>query len=355
MRPFVFRLAIVLLGVLLVPAELRADILYVSDPSAALVYQVNTAMTPGGTGTNNPIPSTTFNTPEGLALDRSGNLYVADASGSPNQVYLLTRGAQGSGFLNFGNLTQNPTAYATGGSINGPEGITFDKLGNLYIANLGSHALVQVTSPTTTGGNTLTTALSFPSSVAVSPITGFVYVGAPIGSGVSVFQVTGSTATLKGTISTGVYNSQGLTFDQAGNLYISEVANGNPSRVAQLQLQPDGVTVAATNNNYGGGALTNPQGLAFDQMGNLYIADQGVGNVVRVAAGSPGVSTVFASGYANPQFLAVFATPEPSSLALLSMAASAMAGYGWWGRRRRRSTDTSEDSAPLAPESGQAE
>jgi hypothetical protein len=89
--------------------------------------------------------------------------------------------------------------------------------------------------------------------------------------------------------------------------------------------------------------LETPSGLAFDGAGNLYIADSVGGSIDRVplhtdgSTYSIGTQDVFVFGF-SPGFtyIALLATPEPSSLALLSMAVSVVGGCGWWARRRRR-------------------
>jgi hypothetical protein len=98
------------------------------------------------------------------------------------------------------------------------------------------------------------------------------------------------------------------------------------------------VTPGGTVSLFASGFST-PQGLAVDNSGNLYVVNDNFGNgVVTIARqGNTNGGSPYALRYTAPTFITFAATPEPSSLALLGMAASAMAGYGWWDRRRRRS------------------
>jgi sugar lactone lactonase YvrE len=366
-RTFIFRLVAVLVAVfLLAPADTRADILYVADSSGGNVFQLNTAAGNGQVGQANPIATPTngitFNTPTGLALDTSGNLYVSDSGTSPNLVFKLTRGAQGSGFINFGAFTQSN--YANGTNISGPQGIAFDSAGFLYVANQGNNQVTKVPpGGDTTNGGSLFAAQSAAFTLARSPTNGFIYVTAAAVSGaaaqtINVFRTDGSSVgSFAVTTPTGLfgsYSANGIAFDQAGNLYISELQSGQASIVAKQAIGANGLSNGASTNyaTGPGPGLTFPTGLVFDQAGNLYIADGATGVVDRVVPGG-GSYAVFASGFGAPRFLAVFATPEPSSLALLSMAASAMGGYGWWGWRRRRlggATEAPAVETETAPE-----
>jgi sugar lactone lactonase YvrE len=367
MTTYFFRLLVALTAILLfVPPDTRADILYVSDATGPDVYQVNTAAGPTlGQGTTNPVSANTaggftFNTPAGVVLDTNGNLYIADLGSSV--VTKFTRTASG-GFLNQGSFTSS--SYASGSHISQPNGVAFDTTGNLFVAQVGnSGQLSKVPSGgDTTNGGTLFGPTISPSSftVAVSPKTGVIYVATPFATGVTAINTNGTAATFS-PISTGTYGVQGMAFDSSGSLYLSEVAGGtgHPNQIGKQLLNSDGspngsITAFAT------GGLNNPQGLAFDQAGFLYIADIGGPNgtsggvVDRVGSGGGAITlaSIFASGFASPKYITVLTvTPEPSSLALLSMAASALAGCGWWVRRRSEAPThgTPHASTAISPE-----
>ena len=82
--------------------------------------------TPGGVGS--VFASTGVNHPYGLAFDAAGNLYVANnpgtggQAGADNTIEKFTPGGVGSVFANFGP-----------GESNGPTGLVFDSVGNLYV------------------------------------------------------------------------------------------------------------------------------------------------------------------------------------------------------------------------------
>ncbi|MCU1336904.1 MAG: repeat containing protein [Bryobacterales bacterium] len=106
-----------------------------------------------------------------------------------------------------------------------------------------------------------------------------------------------------------LFQAEGLTTDAAGNLYIAE-AQGHRVR----QVSPAGVisTIAGTGqpgfSGDGGPAaaaqLNAPYGLAFDNHGNLYIADLGNARVRRVAPDGT-IATVASAALISPRNLAL--------------------------------------------------
>ncbi len=73
-----------------------------------------------------------------------------------------------------------------------------------------------------------------------------------------------------------MHGARGPVFDSAGNLYLADSSNNRVVKVA-----PGG---AATALSTAGLTLSNPAGLALDGAGNLYIADSGNGRVVKLTA-----------------------------------------------------------------------
>jgi sugar lactone lactonase YvrE len=103
-----------------------------------------------GTGTagftDGPVNVATFNDPRGIAVDGQGNVYVADQNKNAsiyairvvNQlggVTTLIKGTSNTGVVN------GPAATAT---VNSPNGLAFDASGSLYIVNTGANIISKV-------------------------------------------------------------------------------------------------------------------------------------------------------------------------------------------------------------------
>lgn len=96
------------------------------------------------------------------------------------------------------------------------------------------------------------------------------------------------------------YQSQGMTTDSAGNIYVSDTANNLIRKITPQAV----VTTYAGNGvaNYVEGAALSasfniPQGIVIDSAGNLYVADTG-NNVIRKITSGGQVSTIAGSGSA---------------------------------------------------------
>ena len=207
----------------------------------------------------------------GLSTDVRGDLYLAGALAQISTGDVLSFYA-GQGFPGFGG---------DGGPVSSaefsPGSIAFDGNGNAYIADTGNNRIRYVT-----GG-------------IVSTIAGN-----------GTFTNTGDGATA--TAAT-VANPRALVVDSSGNVYFT-VRGGGAGYSAIRQLTLGGninrYAGAYATNGYSGdngpataALLKNVEGLAVDQLGNLYIADSG-NNVIRmVAAGSGTITTVAGNGTAG--------------------------------------------------------
>jgi sugar lactone lactonase YvrE len=212
-----------------------------------------------------PAIATKLHHPHGLALDREGNLFISEWSGhrvrKVNRSGIITTVA-GNGIA--GYVSDGGPAIAT--RLQNPDGLVFDRQGNLYIAEYGNHRVRKVT----------------PSGI----ITTFA------GNGTAGYVSDGGPA-----IATRLHSPRRMAVDETGNVYISDSDNQRIRRV-----DPDGIITTVAGNGTagyvddGGPAATTriyqPQGVALDRAGNLYIADysnQRVRGVTGVAKMTPPV------------------------------------------------------------------
>lgn len=248
--------------------------LYIGQPLANVVRRVNTngVITtvagngqPGYSGDGGPATSAMFNSLQGIEVDSSGNLYIADTF---NQR-IRRVSTQGVVTTVAGNGTP---AYAGDGgpatqaSLFNPYDVAFDATGNMYIADF-SNTLIRRVSP---GGTILRYA----------------------GGGSSLVDTSAFNARLTGPTA--------LALDAQGNvivalLYIKQVRRVTTSQsvstvAGTLPQIGSGDNIAATNS-----LLIDPLGLASDNAGTLYIADPGDNRVRRVST-SGTITTIAGNG-----------------------------------------------------------
>ena len=274
-----------------------------------------------------------LNRPEGVALDRAGNLYIADTfSHRIRKVDAATGNIStvaGSGEPGFGG----DGGPATAARLYYPNGIAVDGTGNLHIADTYNHRIRKVDATTgsissvagtgTPGfggddGAAVSAMLNWPHGVAVDG-NGNLHIADRNNHRIrKVDAVTGNISTVAGTGMLGFGGDggpataarllwpHGVAVDGAGNLYIAgrfnqrirkvNAATGNISTVAGTGtpgFSGDGGGAAAATLNY-------PSGVAVDRSGNLLIADASNHRIRRVAAATGSISTVAGTG--TPDF-----------------------------------------------------
>jgi uncharacterized protein (TIGR03437 family) len=239
-----------------------------------------------------------LNRPLGVAADALGNWYVADTAN--NRVRKVQPGGNLFTIAGNGNASYfGDGGPAAKGSVNQPEGVAVDPLGNVYIADTLDHAVRKVTPDgviTTLAGNgnpgysgdggpATQAHLTQPRGVAVDT-NGNVYVADTGNNQVRRIDALGTITT----VDTGgaLVDPRGVAVDRAGNLYIADTGNHLVRRVSPGAL----VTTIAGNgmccySGDGGLALdarlNQPWGVAVDANGNVYVADPG-NNAVRILA-----------------------------------------------------------------------
>ena len=250
--------------------------------------------------------SATFAVPQGVAIDASGNLYVADASNdtirvvssaSPRSVITVAGAASHSGFLGGDRATAR---FGT------TQGAAVDASGNVYVADPINYVVRKIdpegnVTTLPNGGRDMR-----PQGVAVDG-SGNVYVvdGSnhvvwmiAYAGDVSIYAGTGDAGALDGPAVAATFDSpQGIAIDASGNLYVAD-SNNNKIR----KIMPGSGGVGGTVFSYTGSADTpmapdvgdgvagsaqfsGPTGVAVDVSGNLYVADAGNAVIRKIAAG----------------------------------------------------------------------
>jgi len=237
----------------------------------------------GGYPEPGPATSSPLGTMQGLAVDSAGNVYMADAM--LGKVFKISAAGTLSVFAGTGEefefsappaITPGP---ATSAALAGPSGVAVDSADNVYLAVAFSRQVVKITP-----GGTL--------SIVAGTGTLFDPFGDPPTSPVLV----PGPAT-----SVDLNSPTGVAVDSSGNLYILDdqyrqvlkVTTGGTLSV----VAGDGSIGAPTAGAATSSALNYPTGIAVDSAGNLYIADSGANQVLKVTSG--GTLSIFAGTGSN--------------------------------------------------------
>ena len=216
-----------------------------------------------------------FYIPGGVAVDSSGNVYVADSSAVKGAVYEMPAGCSSSSCV-----------MTLGGGFFEPLHVAVDGSGNVYVVDL--NGLVTEMPPGCSSSNCVTAlggGFVYPFGVAVDA-SGNVYVSDQQNGGAVKVMPPGCTSTnftnnacAIGTLGGGFQSPQGLAVDASGNVYVSDQQNGGA-----VKEMPSGCASLSCVTNLGGG-FDNPWGVAVDTSGNVYVADTYSGLVKEMPPG----------------------------------------------------------------------
>ena len=240
----------------------------------------------GYAGDNGAPAAAQLSSPNAVALDSKGNLYIAD---TVNQRIRMISGGTITTFAGTGTIGYTgDKAAATAATFDLPGGLAFDSAGNLYIADTGNNVIRKIS------GGTITT-------VAGIQGQGPAY-GGDLGAATSA----------------NLNNPTAIAFDAAGNYYIAD--NGN-SLIRKVDTSGIITTyVGASGGSLGtAGKLSAPNGLWVDASGALYIADSGHNRLARYVPPSAfsnfaGTEAAFFSGDGGPALSA--ALNKPAGIAM---------------------------------------
>lgn len=232
--------------------------------------------------------SATLNNPYGVALDSSGNLFIADTS---NCVIREVSASNGNISTIAGDNTvgcgySGDGASPTSAQFNQPWGVAVDSSGNIFVADYNNSAIREVSASTSN--------ISTFAGVAVpSPVHIGQMVGLPALSGDSYLATDAEFGFLNDT----PYGT-GMATDQSGNVFIADTAN---NAVREVSGSTGIITTLAGNGLIGfsgdGGPATSatlfyPRDIAVDNIGNVYIMDSGNCVVRKINASTGAISTV---------------------------------------------------------------
>ena len=299
-------------GNLYVPDDRSSRVLMFTNPfnyegsrpqAASLVFGKGASgndFTSGPCAFHAPLSATVLCGPGGVALDLSGNVFIADSATnrvleyntplanpeSPNVTANLVfgQGASGSNFTT-GDCAdgQGPRPRPSDTSMCSPFAAAVDPGGNLFVVDYGNNRVLEFDGPFGAGQlNNVTADLVFGQGAA--------------GNNFATNTCADGRSGRPAPSATGMCAPQGLSIDDAGNLFVADTGNnrvlefdgpfghGKPNDVTGKRVFGQGAGgenlsgSACAGGYYGGGAgpfgLCFPTGLDFDAFGDMFVADE---------------------------------------------------------------------------------
>jgi sugar lactone lactonase YvrE len=279
-------------------------------------------------------------TPNGIAFDSAGNLYVANAGGNN-----ITEFSSSGAYLG---------VYASG--LSSPSGLVIDKYGDLFVANNGNGTITEIIP----GGSetTFATGLSAPNGLAFGS-NGDLFVAnggnntieeiptSGSGAGVPILFATANTMDgVTGVGFSGLNDPEGIASDNNGNLYVANMATSDDG-IEEFSSAGAALGVFASQG------LESPNGVAFDSSGDLFVSNYshngaigtGTSNIEEFSSTGTLLDTFYSPNLHDGGYIAIESSgspdlppgnvPEPSNASLITLGTASLIGFSWLRRRRR--------------------
>ncbi len=216
--------------------------------------------------------------PSGVAVDGSGNVYIADTYNYAIKEW---------------SVAGNTVSTLVSSGLDNPSDVAVDGLGNVYIADTYNYAIKEWLVAGNTVSTLVASGLNLPNGVAVDG-SGNVYIADTYNNAIKEWVAASNTLTTL--VSSGLSRPYGVAVDCAGNVYIADTYNN----AIKEWLAASNTVITLVSSG-----LAHPYGVAVDGSGNVYIADTYHNAIKEWWAASNTVTTLVSSGLSHPFGVAV--------------------------------------------------
>ncbi|MDR3681731.1 MAG: T9SS type A sorting domain-containing protein [Flavipsychrobacter sp.] len=294
--------------------------MYVADADNNMVRKIitpNTVTSFAGNGTAGITDDTgtaaRFNHPLGIAIDTAGNVYVTDSKN--NTIRKITPAGRVTTFAGSGLVGNNDGPGATA-TFNYPNGLAVDDTGNVYVADSKNNMIRKITpvgyvstlaGNLTAGSNNDTgikASFNYPTGVAIDK-SGNLFVADETNNMIRKISPAGIVVTIAGSgiagsaddtgIAATFSEPYGITIDSSGSLYVAEIGNDiirqiTPTRQVMTLVGLPGI-IGGIDGLKDVATFDNPTGVLLDGNGNLFVADWNNNVIRKVILGYTGIFT----------------------------------------------------------------
>ena len=239
-----------------------------------------------------------FKDPFDVAVDGSGNVYVADTYNSVVKEIMAVGGS----------IPASPTIRTLGSGFSFPGGVAVDGSGNVYVANTSNKTVKEIEAvggviPANPTIRTLGSGFSEPRSVVVDG-SGNVFVTDTENDTVNEIEAVGGVIPASPTILTlgsGFNEPAGIAVDGSGNVYVADIDN---NAVKEIEAVGGAIPANPTIRTLGSG-FSWPVCVGVDSNGNVYVADtenSALKEILAVGGVIPASPTILTlvSGFNSP-------------------------------------------------------